>query len=64
MGKVNIYKVKLYNILTDEEVLSRRMATREGAAIMKGRVVESTEIEIDDTRLEPGEQWTKKDFTP
>jgi hypothetical protein len=34
MAKVKVYKVKMYNGLTDETVVSRRMATREGAVRM------------------------------
>jgi hypothetical protein len=40
------------------------MATREGAAIMKGTTIEDTEVEVDTSQLEPGEIWTPKDFTP
>jgi len=41
------------------------MATREGAAKIPGsRVVEGTEIEIDESQLEPGNPWTPLDFTP
>ena len=64
MPKIKVYRVKVYNSLTDEFVVSRRMATREGAAIMKGVVLDSTEVEIDASQLEPGENWTPKDFTP
>jgi hypothetical protein len=64
MAGVKIYKVKLYNVVTDQYVVSRRMATREGAAKMKGEVVENAGIDIDESRLEPGEQWTPIDFMP
>ncbi len=64
MVKVTVYKVQVYNIMTDQCVLSRRMATREGAEIMKGKVIENTAVEIDETRLEPGEKWTPRDFRP
>jgi hypothetical protein len=56
--------VQVYDISTDKQVVSRRMATREGAARMKGELLEKTEVEIDESRLEPGEQWTPRDFTP
>jgi hypothetical protein len=62
--KVAVYKVKVYDIYKDELIVSRRMATREGAAIMKGDVVENTAVEIDASQLEPGEDWTPKDFIP
>jgi hypothetical protein len=64
MAKVKVYKVKLYNVVMDQYVVSRRMATREGAARMKGEVLENTEILIDESRLEAGEQWTAIDFEP
>jgi len=62
MAKVRVYRVKVYDIKTDDEILSRRMATREGVAIMRGTPIESTETEIDDSQLERGEQWTPRDF--
>jgi hypothetical protein len=40
------------------------MATREGVAIMKGKIIEETEIEIDGSQLEDGEKWTPRNFTP
>ncbi len=64
MAKVTVYKVQVYNITTDQFVLSRRMATREGAKIMRGEVIENTAVEIDETQLEPGEKWTPRDFKP
>ncbi len=64
MTTVRVYKVKVYDVTTDEFKVSRRMATREGAARMCGEVLQDTEVEIDASRLERGEQWTPKDFTP
>ncbi len=64
MAKVTVFKVQAYNIITDQYVLSRRMATREGAEIMKGKVIENTAAEIDETQLEPGEKWTPRNFKP
>jgi hypothetical protein len=40
------------------------VATREGAARMKGEILQDTEIEIDESQLEPGEEWTRTDFKP
>jgi hypothetical protein len=62
VAKVKIYRVKGYNINTDKFVLSRHMATRERAASMKGEILEDTEVTIDKSRLEPGEEWTPIDF--
>jgi hypothetical protein len=38
------------------------MATREGAKIMHGEIVEESAIEIDDADLEGGEPWTPRDW--
>lgn len=64
MAKVKVYRVKKYDIATDEVVISRRMATREGARGMCGKILENTEVEIDDSQLERGAEWTPKDFKP
>jgi hypothetical protein len=40
------------------------MATREGATIMKGEIIDNTAVEIDETQLESGEKWTPIDFRP
>ena len=64
MGKAKVYRVQVYNIMTDQIVISRRMATREGAEIMRGKVIDDTAVEIDESQLEPGEEWTPIDFNP
>ena len=64
MLKIMVYKVKIYNVMTDEFVISRRLATRQGAVVMRGEILEYTGVEIDSSRLENGEQWTPKDFVP
>jgi hypothetical protein len=63
MPKVRVYKVKVYDISTDEWRISSRMATLEGAKTMKGEVLADTDVAIDDFQLEPGQQWTPKKFT-
>lgn len=62
MAKVTVYRVKKYDIGSDEFQISRRMATREGAQLMGAEIIENTEREIDDSELEHGEQWTRRDF--
>ncbi len=62
MAMVKIYKVGIYNVDNDEVQISRRMATRDGARIMGGQVIEDTEREVDESELEFGEQWTSKSF--
>jgi hypothetical protein len=64
MSKTRVYKVKMYNPTTDGEMLSRRMATREGASIMGGWIVEGSGFVIDLTELESEIGWTPLDFYP
>jgi hypothetical protein len=40
------------------------MATRVGAEMMRGQIVENTAVEIDESQLEKGEQWTERGFSP
>jgi hypothetical protein len=62
MATMKVYKVKVYKVLTDQSQMSLRMATEQGAKIMCGKIIPETGIEIDADRLEPGEQWTPRDF--
>lgn len=62
MGKVTVYQIQKYDISQDAMVTSRRMATEEGARIMHARIIPDTGIEIDESELEAGEQWTRIDF--
>lgn len=62
--QVRVYKVKLYNVITNESRVTRRMATEKGAAKMHGDIIPETGIDIDADRLEPGEEWTPRDFVP
>ncbi|MFZ3181351.1 MAG: hypothetical protein WA156_14345 [Methylocystis silviterrae] len=64
MSKLTVYRVELYDVMNDAMKTSRRMATREGAAIMGGRIIEDSAVEIDASQLEPGEQWTAREFNP
>ena len=64
MTKVTVYKVQLYDSAKDAPFTSSRMATREGAAIMNGTVIEGTGYVIDLTELENGNQWTPRGFDP
>jgi hypothetical protein len=64
MAKVMVYRVKLYDAANDAPKISRRMATRRGAEVMCGHVLENTAIRIEDSQLENGEQWTAVDFNP
>jgi hypothetical protein len=64
MSKITVYKVGLYDVQNDEPRTSRRMATIAGAEIMGGWIIKGTEVEIDESQLEPGEEWTPRDFNP
>ncbi len=64
MAKVTVYKVQLYDALNDRPMISKRMATAAGAAMMGGHILEETAIEIDESQLERDEQWTERDFNP
>jgi hypothetical protein len=64
MAKVTVYKVRFYDIQSDEFSFSRRMATEKGAARMHGEVMENTAVEIDASQLEQGEEWTPRGFNP
>jgi hypothetical protein len=45
-------------------IVSRRMATEEGAKLMGGQIVPDTAVEIDAGLIETGEQWTRLEFDP
>lgn len=64
MPKVIVYKVKVYDAIKDQSIVSRRMATEKGATIMGGVIIRESGIEIDTDRLERGEEWTERDFVP
>jgi hypothetical protein len=64
VAKVTVYNVKIHDLATDKFVISRRMATYEGAKIMHGEIVEESATEIDEADLEKGEPWTPRDFIP
>ncbi|WP_445222137.1 hypothetical protein ACKWRH_20915 [Bradyrhizobium sp. Pa8] len=64
MTKVTVYKVLLYEPKENEPLISRRMATRLGAAAMCGLAIKDTGYVVDATHLEQGNQWTALDFDP
>lgn len=64
MSKIIVYKVRFYDITTDERRISRRMATEIGAQRMGGEIVEQSGIEIPVSDLEAGEDWTPIGYTP
>jgi hypothetical protein len=62
--KVTVYKMRFYDVQSDTFVVSRRMATEEGARFLGGKIIPSSAAEIDDSELEPQEQWTSRNFNP
>jgi hypothetical protein len=64
MASTTVHKVRLYDAKNDETIISRRYATPEGAETMGGEIIEGTEVVIDLTELEPGFNWTPRDFVP
>ena len=58
MTAVIVYSFQAWDQSTGEYKLSRRMATREGIEMCKGKVLEDTAIEIDSSQLEREEEWT------
>jgi hypothetical protein len=59
-----VFNVQLYDAANDKPKRSRRLATREGAKMMGGMVLEATEVLIDAADLEHGNQWTALDYQP
>jgi hypothetical protein len=64
MAQITIYRVDFYDIQNDTMLRSRRWFTRDGAERVNGLVLEDTALEIDESALEDGEQWTVRDFNP
>jgi hypothetical protein len=61
---ITVYRVEFYNVQDDEMIVSTRWFTRAGAERVNGLVIESTETQIDEKYLEPGEHWTARGFNP
>lgn len=64
MGMITVYRVKRYDITTDNYVDSRRLMTEKGARMICGEIIQSTAVEIDEVDLEPGEEWTPIGYVP
>lgn len=62
--KVQVYKFKAFDIRAGKDVVSRRMATRKRIETMGGTLIENTGIEINESQLEHGQEWTPIDFKP
>lgn len=64
LPKVIAYRVRKYDITSDELQESRRWMTAKGAKVAGAEIIEGTGIEIDDCHLLPGLLWTERDFNP
>jgi hypothetical protein len=50
MGTVKVYQYRRpYDMMTDEDGISRRMGTRAYIELVKGTIIEGTELEVDET---------------
>ena len=64
MTKVIVYRVRIYDAQIDGWHTSRRWATGKGVEMMGGVIIPNSEIEIDTSQLESGEEWTARDYNP
>lgn len=62
--RVDVYKVRIYDAAIDDFRVSRRMATKVGAEIMRGEIIPESRVLIEADQLERGAQWTARDFQP
>ena len=64
MAKITIYRVEFYDVRNDASQRSNRWWTRQGAETFKAHILEDTALEVDDSCLEAGEQWTARGYDP
>lgn len=65
MGKVTVYQFTKYDINIDENIKSRRWATREAITRVGGEVLEDTAMEVDDSVLgKEIDGMTDRNFNP
>ncbi|MFW8587526.1 hypothetical protein ACOJBM_29445 [Rhizobium beringeri] len=64
MAKITVYRVRRYDITTDNYIDSRRLMTEKGARMICGEIIRSTAVEIDEEDLESGEEWTPIGYFP
>lgn len=61
---VVVYKFEVYDIHSDQFIVSRRYATPSGAKQLHGRILVETETRIPWQDLEQGEEWTAIGYAP
>jgi hypothetical protein len=65
VGKVTVYRFRMYDISNDENRLSRRWATREAIERIGGEVLKNTATEVDCSVLgKEIEGMTERNFDP
>ena len=64
MARVTVYRFRVYAIRPDQNRVSSRMATAKGVEMLHGEIIPETAVEIDEDRLERGEEWTVPNFVP
>ncbi len=53
MARVTVYRFTIYDIFSDDNIISKRMGTREGVEKIRGAVIESTAVYIEEAALDP-----------
>ncbi|AHG50169.1 hypothetical protein RLEG12_00780 (plasmid) [Rhizobium leguminosarum bv. trifolii CB782] len=48
MAKITVYRVRRYDIASDDYAESRRLMTEKGARMIYGELIRSTALEIDE----------------
>lgn len=61
---VTVYQVEVYDIHSDQYIVSKRYATPNGAKQMNGRILFETEIRIPWQDLEESTEWTAIGYAP
>jgi hypothetical protein len=64
MTQITIYKVQSYDINTDQNIISRRMMTKEGAKMHDSEIIPETALLVSRSVLIQGEEYTEIDFNP
>jgi hypothetical protein len=60
---IEVFRVKIYDVQSDQHLVSKRLATKKGIETMRG-VAHGPPIAIPESDLQAGEQWTHIDYEP
>ncbi|MEJ0096371.1 MAG: hypothetical protein WDN46_24090 [Methylocella sp.] len=58
---VKVFNVNVFDGMTSENLISSRMSEAEAR---EWTIIEGSMVAIDESELEPGEQWTPRGFEP